>query len=88
MKVIFFPCPVPQQAILGHAALESLPLYLHIPTPIFSQSLAYSCHHCHPSPDMGLVLICYSVNIDLLNGFHFYTVGTVFILFCSLILAL
>lgn len=36
-----------------------------------------------PALTLGLVLICYSVNIDPLNGCHFYTVGTVFILFCS-----
>lgn len=82
------PRPVPQHAILGRAALEFPPSYLHTLSPIFPQSLACSCHHCHPSPTLGLVLICYSVNIDPLNGCHFYIVGTVFILFCSLVLAL
>lgn len=53
-------------------------------TPVFPQRLACSCHHRHPSPDVGLALVCYSVNIDPLNGCHFYTVGTGLILFCNL----
>lgn len=57
-------------------------------TPVFLQKSGLLFHHYHPSLDMGLALICYSVNIDPLNDYRFYTIGTVFIMFCNLILAL